>query len=422
MALSLPNNPDLERFRRDARRLQRGVRAGDARALALVARHHPSRDVDSTEFPLAAAQLVVARSYGFTSWPRLRHYLDIAEPWRRDPTEAPSADGPVDAFCVLACLQFSGADDPERWAQAQQALAAHPGLPRENMYAAATAGDAAAVAEHLRRDPRSATHEGGPFRWAPLAYLVYSRVPQVDPVETARLLLDHGADPDTGYLWQGLPTPFTALTGCFGEGEQGPGRSPRHPECQALATLLLEHGAEPNDGQTLYNRMFNRDDSHLELLFDYGLGTGDGGVWRQRLQDAFEPVQEMVATQVRWASSHGFDRRLELLAGHGFCEQQPPAATRAAASIHRAGTPEGVPLAVAGGADVDAYEHGRSAFHQAAWIGDVELVLALLAAGADPNLRDDAHGTTPLVWAEYARQPATAEILRPLTTPGVPPT
>jgi ankyrin repeat protein len=83
--------------------------------------------------------------------------------------------------------------------------------------------------------------------------------------------------------------------------------------------------------------------------------------------------------------------------------------------VHAAGSPEAVAAAVDAGADVDAYEEGHSALHQQAWIGDVEMVRALLAAGANPDLVDDDHGTTPLVWAEYGRQPETAEILRSVT-------
>ena len=51
-------------------------------------------------------------------------------------------------------------------------------------------------------------------------------------IEIARLLLAHGADPNAGYLWQGLPSPFTALTGVFGRGE---GDQPPHPNRVALA-------------------------------------------------------------------------------------------------------------------------------------------------------------------------------------------
>ena len=56
---------------------------------------------------------------------------------------------------------------------------------------------------------------------------------------SARMLLEAGADPNAGYLWHGLPTPFTVLTGVFGEGELGPVRQPRHPHSLALARLLI---------------------------------------------------------------------------------------------------------------------------------------------------------------------------------------
>ncbi len=165
--------------------------------------------------------------------------------------------------------------------------------------------------------------------------------------------------------------------------------------------------------------MFGRDDSHLELLFAYGLGTGDGGVWRERLGDATESPAEMMQRQVDWARTHGFDRRLALLARHGFGpddqpdrpDPEPPQPP----SVHTAGSPEAVAAAVAQGADVDAYEHGRSALHQQAWIGDEEMVRALLDAGANPDLVDAEHGTTALAWAEYARQPGTAALLRSVT-------
>ena len=34
--------------------------------------------------------------------------------------------------------------------------------------------------------------------------------------------------------------------------------------------------------------MFGDDDDHLVLLFEFGLGTGDGGPWRNRLGDAID--------------------------------------------------------------------------------------------------------------------------------------
>ena len=150
-----------------------------------------------------------------------------------------------------------------------------------NIYAASASADHRAVEQLLTADPSLANRQGGPLGWDPLLYLTYARyapeVPLADVLTTAGLLPSTGADPNAGFLWNGLPTPFTALTGVFGSGEQGVSNQPPHPHALMLGRLLLEAGADPNDGQALYNRMFEADDSHLELLFDYGLGSGDGG-------------------------------------------------------------------------------------------------------------------------------------------------
>jgi len=321
MPIGLPNNPDLENSRKQARTLQRGARSHDPRALDLLAQYHPT-PVDASVLRLSAAQLTVARAYGFSSWPRLRHYLDDAAVLHRDPTGDVPAGDVADQFCRLACLVYGNEDGPERWAQARALLAEHPAMVAESIAAAATAADPDAIARHLAADVAAAGRDTGPHRWAPLLYLTYSRVGSRDGSEdrylrSARLLLDAGADPNAGYLWLGLPTPFTALTGVFGEGEQGPGKQPRHPHSLPLARLLLAAGADPNDGQALYNRMFRPDDSHLEVLYEFGLGRGDGGPWKRRLGEAAESIEQMMARQLQWAIDHGFDRRVRLLISHG---------------------------------------------------------------------------------------------------------
>lgn len=421
MALSLPNNPDLKRFRRDARKLQRAVRAGDVDAIALATQHHPDGVAEPAVFTLGAAQLVVARAYGFSSWPRLRAYHRTAEDLRRDPTAGPAGADPASRFLALACLTYSEVDEPSRWARAADLLATDPTLPGRDVFAAAAVGDRESIAEQLVVDPTLASAEGGPWRWPALMYLTYARVPQRDPLGTAQVLLDAGADPNAGYLWLGLPTPFTVLTGCFGEGEVGPGRQPRHPTGIELAELLLDRGADPNDAQTLYNRMFGRDDSHLRLLLEHGLGRGDGGVWRRRLGDSLESPTEMVQRQIDWARDHGLAERLTLFGSYGFTDGSP----RAAPSPWRRaggprphdliGTPAAVARAVADGIDLDALVDGKTLLHGAAWIGDVGMVEALLAAGANPDLTDLEHGTTPLGWAEWACADETAALLRPVT-------
>jgi ankyrin repeat protein len=317
-AHSLPDNPNLDWLRQRARALQRAVRAGDPDAVARVASHHPGGGTS-----LSTAQLVIAREYGFRSWPRLRHYLDLAADHGWDATAADRpAGGPADELCRLACLTYQ-VDEPQRREQARRLLADHPELTRDHIWAAAAAAQPAAVDRLLAADPALVRQRGGPYGWTPLFYLAYSRAySRLDADGTAdlavaRSLLAAGADPDEGYLWNGRPYPFTVLTGVFGEGELGPQRQPRHPHSIALARLLLEAGANPNDSQALYNRQFGRDDDHLVLLFEYGLGRDADYPWRERLGDLLDRPAGLLRIQLRWAVEHNLPDRVRLLVRHG---------------------------------------------------------------------------------------------------------
>ena len=61
----LPARPDLDQLRRQARELHRAALAGDVGALRRL------RQVSGT-VGLSAAQLAIAREYGFASWPQLK--------------------------------------------------------------------------------------------------------------------------------------------------------------------------------------------------------------------------------------------------------------------------------------------------------------------------------------------------------------
>jgi hypothetical protein len=65
----LPPHPDLDQLRRQAKELLEAFRAGETTAIAEVQAHY--RAPDSTAFALHDAQLVLARAYGFDSWPKL---------------------------------------------------------------------------------------------------------------------------------------------------------------------------------------------------------------------------------------------------------------------------------------------------------------------------------------------------------------
>jgi hypothetical protein len=75
----LPEYPSLEQLKKQARLLQRAVRSGHPKAVALVAEHQPN-GAAADPFSLDSAQFVLARSYGFASWPRLRQHVAALVP------------------------------------------------------------------------------------------------------------------------------------------------------------------------------------------------------------------------------------------------------------------------------------------------------------------------------------------------------
>ncbi|HWE34892.1 MAG TPA: ankyrin repeat domain-containing protein [Solirubrobacteraceae bacterium] len=306
----LPPNANLEQLKHGAKSFQGAVRAGDAGAWEVVEAFHPDPPGPGA-FKDADAQLVVARRFGFASWPKLHDYFETAARYTRSPAEDPvEPESDADRLLRLACLNY-GNDSPARRREAAAMLDADPELGRASIHTAAAAGDAEAAAQFL---PAAANEPGGPHDWAPLLYLTYSRLERGDPLAVARMLLDASADPNAGYMWEGLTPPFTALTGTFGGGEGDP---PPHSDSLTLARLLLEAGADPNDGQTLYNRGFKPGDDWLELLFEFGLGDSAGGPWHRLLGDSYETPAELLAGELLMAAGHGFTDRVELLLAHG---------------------------------------------------------------------------------------------------------
>lgn len=473
----LPDKPDLERLRKQAKTLRQYVDAGVPEALDLVAEFHPrSPDV----FKLSDAQLVTARMYGFASWPKLKQHVELVERYSRSPHNvAPSVDF-ADEFLRLACLTY-GADYPGRTREGDTLLAAHPDVATANVFTMAATGSLDSLGDAVAGNAHAGTRQGGPFGWEPLLYLTYARVNRPGRyVESAALLLDHGADPNSGFLWDGLTSPFTALTGAFGGGE---GDQPRHREGLALARLLLTAGADANDAQTLYNcglgGSWSDDTSHLELLLEFGLGRGDGGPWKALLGPTLQSPAQMLRDELATAALRGGPRRARLLLEHGaevdgigshpaFGGRTPyelallnghtEVAEMLAAAGASARLDEGDRLVAACiSADADAVarfapdvvatarheqpelinraaelghvdavrllarlgwdvNHRRrtTPLHGAAWNDDVEMARTLLELGADPAIVDTEHNSTPLGWAEYGGKRNVERYLRPL--------
>jgi ankyrin repeat protein len=73
---ALPASPSLEQQKKQARELLRAVQAADPAALKRFREHHPRYSEKSSGLALADAQLVLAREYGFPSWPKLKAWID----------------------------------------------------------------------------------------------------------------------------------------------------------------------------------------------------------------------------------------------------------------------------------------------------------------------------------------------------------
>lgn len=471
---TLPDRPDLDWLRRRAKHLRRAAASGEPDAVALMAAYDPG----DGPVTLARAQRVLARAHGFAGWSRLHEHVAgrIALTRPMDPTG--STDGvpepETDRFLRLACLSYT---EPSVAGDARALLDADPSLAIRSAATMSACGRTADLAALLATDPSAATREDGPHRWPPLLYLCYSRLGLGDPVGTARGLLDAGADPNSGFLWKGLPSPFTALTGVLGGGERD---EPPHPAAAVLADLLLAAGADPNDNQAFYNRQFRPDNAHLRPLLGHGAGRPHPSPWRDRLGTAYPSPEQMVGEHLRSAARHGFDERVRILLDHGVDPNthgyhpnlgdqtayevavrfgQATAAALLAAAGGRGdrlddvdlllaaaysgdvatvaalrGRVDGLPrrrpraLRIAAerhdiaavarlldlGYDADAAGSDRvTALHEAALRGDAAMCEWLLANGADPTIRDRRFDATPAGWATHAGHSALARRLTP---------
>ncbi|MGH6657176.1 MAG: ankyrin repeat domain-containing protein, partial [Actinocrinis sp.] len=242
MSDPLPERPDPDQLRRRAKELRDGVRRGDAEALERLARHYTAAPGSAPR--LAAAQLVIARELGFSSWPRLIAALDADAVSRR--TVAAFVDAAVEG----------------RVRRAGEILRADPGIAGRSLSAAAVIGDAAAVREHLASDPRAAVALDDERGWPPLLYACYSRLHRIDPdrgrgsAEAVRLLLAAGADPNTND--GGRRRYRSALKGAVEIGD---------PQ---ITEVLLDAGADPDPGQPIAEAAAHRDLRCLRLLLSHG--------------------------------------------------------------------------------------------------------------------------------------------------------
>ena len=306
---SLAVDATLDSLKKQAKSFLKAVQVGDTSARSRVAPYF----ADIASVGLQDIQLVLAREFGFSSWAKLKAHLESG-----DRKHIPR-DQLANRFLSLATVSYFAniPADPARFAEALQLLEANPEIADESIHVAAALGDADRVARWLDRQPQLIDRRDGPHDLTPLIYAAYARVPGRSSLPAARELVRRGADVNAFFLDAGQYR-FTVLTGVFGEGEAGKERQPPHPECEAFARLLLDAGAEANDSQALYNRMFERDDTCLKLLIEYGLSARDKNNWLVREDGKLvENTQTVFDYQLAWALEHRMSERVRLLVEHG---------------------------------------------------------------------------------------------------------
>jgi len=348
----LPDSPDLDQLRRQAKDLLRAARAADPTSLNRFRILPPLAHAGDDELARASlalhdAQSVIAREHGFPSWNALRERVEEL------------ALGVDDAV-----REFVEAATDGRTSRAERLLALHPRLASASVHAALVLGDAAAVEAHLRRHPAFVRDAGGPRGWEPLHYVCYDSLGRSSAasaeglVAIARRLLELGADPNTRFPWLHHGVRRPVLWGAT-----------RVTQLVPLAELLLDAGADPNDGVTL-------------------------------------PM----------AASAGDVATLEILRAHGANLNQPWATDGAAtlyAILHWSRTSTGVHWLLEHGADADPVfaTNGETPLHIAAQQWDVAVVEALVQRGADVSRRR-ADGRTPYAAAELNGNREVADWLR----------
>ena len=267
-------------------------------------------------------------------------------------------------YAALVADDFLDAATEDR-AAADARLRAEPGLATASPFHALVLGDTAAVAQAVDSGRLDARAAAGPLAMPPLAYVCFSRYVQRDSprapalIETARLLLAHGADPNATFETPAYPgNPFPCLYGATGYNNN-----------PALARVLLAAGARVDDDESIYHSTEHADLECLRLLLEPRPRIGEH-VLKHMLD------REDVAGTT-----------LVLDAGADPNETNGRGETALHWAVWRDRSPAIVRLLLARRAAIDARRiDGRSAFALAVLFRREALAAALRDAGADTTL------------------------------------
>jgi len=361
---TLPADPNLEQYKKQAKDLIRDCRASQPDSLARLHRHHPEQE--RAPLALTAAQLVIAREHGFSSWPQFAAHIESLRIQRF----VASITDPVAAFLVAACVPRNAPHNSGTTDEAEAILARYPQVARANIYTAAVLADESAVRGFLAADPKLASSVGGAYGWDALTHLCFSRFLRLDSVRsdafvrTARALLDAGAGANTGFhdTWDNKPIFETAIYGAAGAAHHS-----------GVTRLLLEYGADPNDDETPYHAPENYDNTVTGILLESGKLNERSKCWILVRKADWHDYDGM-----KLALDHGADPNLFPMWGNSALQH----------SIQRDNRIEIIRLLLDRGADpLLPNSHGRTAAVMAARRGRGDVLRLLAERGIDPGFQ-----------------------------------
>jgi ankyrin repeat protein len=295
----LPDRPNLDNLKKQAKDLLSLCRRGDPTALARFRDALPAaaarndREIAALDLRLHDAQSCVAREYGFPSWTDLKSFV-VAR-------GAASADRNQLALNWLRLVyagDISGTTNKASPAAALRLLEEHPDLVGGDPYLACAVGDEAVIRRATERDAAWLDRPGGPLNLPPLVAVTQSSMIQLPELRgrllaCAKLLLDAGANPNQSVGSRWMPgslsqpddnMPLSALYGAAGQNHD--------PD---MTKLLLDAGANPNDGESLYHSLERP--ACTRLLLQAGASvTGSNAMYRVMDLDSLDVLEMLLAS------------------------------------------------------------------------------------------------------------------------------
>jgi ankyrin repeat protein len=387
----LPFRAGLERYEKQATEIVKAYRSGDPEAIYCVRQFHPRlrgrahtndrNDVTDSEIrkagvTLADAQCIIARWYGFESWPTIAEFVDAVA---QEGSSVCQFESAVEAIITgdLTTLNRLLRDNPEL-IQARST--------REHSATLLHYVGANGVEGWRQKTPKNA-------------------------VTVAKVLLRAGAEVDADLDYRSLRKIYPERTGSTTLGMVATSVHPAAAGVQiALLKILLDYGASvdgiPGGWNPLIAALHNGRGMAAEFLAKHGArmdlegaaGTGQ----LDRVKRFFKKDGSLKAGATRLQMESGF-----LWA----CEY---------------GRTQVVAFLLEKGLRIDAQPHGETGLHWAAYGGHADIVKLLLKRKAPLDIRDKRYGATPLGWALHgwcypppeAKHPRHHEIVARLVAAG----